>query len=273
MNAPRPRLELTALAVTLVVCAGTAYGRGLLRRQAAVARALIGKPLGEDALASDRTWKKKYAGRIDLLVLGDSLAAGLGAELPRETLGAHLARRLARRTHRAVRLYTAALVGSETSDLARQVATLPPTYAADVAVIVVGGNDVTHRVPVVHSVRDLVACVLTLQTRGTRVVVGTCPDLGALGAVPQPLRALGSRASRQLAAAQARAVRPLGAYVVSLADTVGPHFVTSPDVMFSADRFHPSSAGYKRTAQALLPDVVAAVSRAEVDRDWSVPTG
>ncbi len=47
------------------------------------------------------------------------------------------------------------------------------------AVVVVGGNDVTHRVPVATSVRHLVDAVEHLQARGAVVVVGTCPDLGA----------------------------------------------------------------------------------------------
>ena len=50
---------------------------------------------------------------------------------------------------------------------------------------------------------DFEEAIARLRERGTAVVVGTCPDLGALRPVPQPLRALGSRASRQLAAAQA----------------------------------------------------------------------
>ena len=210
-------------------------------------------------LVGDRTWRKKHGNRVELLLLGDSIAAGLGADSPRHTPGARIARKLARRTDRAVRLHTAAVVGAESSDLTRQVAGLPATYRPDVAVIVVGGNDVTHRVPVADSVRHLVAAVEALQGRGAAVVVGTCPDLGALTAVPQPLRALGSRASRQLAAAQARAVRSKGAHVVDLAATVGPFFLTMPEEMFSLDRFHPSSEGYKRTAQALLPAVVAAL--------------
>lgn len=250
----------TILLLVLGLVGGAAVGgRGLLQRQAAVARALIGKPLGEDALASDRTWRKKYGDRVDLLVLGDSIAAGLGAETARQTLGARLARQLSKRTHRAVRLHTVAVVGSESRDLAAQVAGLPPSYRPHLAVVVVGGNDVTHRVPVEESVAHLVGCVRALQTRGARVVVGTCPDLGALRPVPQPLRALGSRASRQLARAQARAVAPLGAVAVSLADTVGPVFVDRPEEMFSLDRFHPSSLGYKRTAQALVPHLVAAL--------------
>ncbi len=263
MNARRRPVTAGLLAAGLLtglVTGAAVGGRGLLRRQAGIARELIGKPLGEDALAADRTWRKKYGDRIDLLVLGDSIAAGLGAEKPRQTLGARLARKLAKRTGRAVRLHTAAVVGAESSDLAGQLATLPPSYTPDVAVVIVGGNDVTHRVPVSESVDHLARCVRELQGRGARVVVGTCPDLAALRAVPQPLRALGSRASRQLAAAQARAVAPLGARVVSLADAVGPSFISDPDQMFSLDRFHPSSLGYKRTAKALLPHVLEALS-------------
>ena len=143
--------------------------------------------------------------------------------------------------------------------LAAQLASLPATYVPDVAVIVVGGNDVTHRVPVAESVRHLVAAVDDLRARGAEVVVGTCPDLGALRPVPQPLRALGSRASRQLAAAQRAAALEHGARVVSLAHVVGPFFITNPDEMFSLDRFHPSAHGYKRTAKAMLPSVLAAL--------------
>ena len=258
MDVRRHPAGAVLLAAGLVTGAAVG-GRGLLRRQAATARGLIGKPLGEQALAADRTWKKKYGNRIDLLVLGDSIAAGLGAHEPRHTLGARLARKLAKRTGRAVRLHTAAVVGSESSALEGQLATLPASYAPDVAVVIVGGNDVTHRVPVSESVDHLSRCVRALQERGTKVVVATCPDLGALRPVPQPLRVLGSRASRQLAAAQARAVLPLGAHVVSLADSVGPLFAGFPDEMFSLDRFHPSSLGYKRTAQALLPHLVQAL--------------
>ena len=123
----------------------------------------------------------------------------------------------------------------------------------------VGGNDVTHRVKVADSVRHLGEVVRALRAQGTEVVVGTCPDLGALTAVPQPLRGLGRRASRQLAAAQREEVTRLGGRAVSLAEVVGPFFVTQPDEMFALDRFHPSGAGYRRTAKAVLPSVLAAL--------------
>jgi len=50
---------------------------------------------------------------------------------------------------------------------------------------------------------------------------------------------------------------------VSLAHVVGPFFITNPDEMFSLDRFHPSAAGYKRTAKALLPSLLSALGGAE----------
>jgi lysophospholipase L1-like esterase len=257
--------HLTRAGVALAVVSGaTAYaGRELLRRQAAQARRAIGKPLGERAPSSDRHWKKKYGEPVDLLVLGDSIAAGLGAEKAKHTLGARLARGIARHAGRSVRLRTAAVVGSESSMLATQLASLPATYAPDVAVIVVGGNDVTHRVPVAESVRHLADAVDELRGRGAEVVVGTCPDLGALRPVPQPLRALGSRASRQFATAQRATALAHGARVVSLAHVVGPFFITSPEEMFSLDRFHPSAHGYKRTATAMLPSVLAALGVVE----------
>jgi lysophospholipase L1-like esterase len=254
------RTVATGLLVTTTAAAAAAWGaRAVLKHQAAIARQAIGKPLGEDAPRADRVYKKRHGGTIDLLVLGDSIAAGLGADGPRGTLGARLARQVSKRTERAVRLRTAAVVGSESSMLAGQLASLPADYAPDVTVVVVGGNDVTHRVPVAESVAHLEACLLELRERGSAVVVGTCPDLGALTPVPQPLRTLGSRASRQLAAAQQQAALRHGAWVVSLADVVGPFFITNPDEMFSLDRFHPSSLGYKRTAKAMLPSVLAAL--------------
>jgi lysophospholipase L1-like esterase len=251
-----------------VAFAGGSVAHQVLRAQARLARRTIGKALGEEAHSADRTHKKKYGNPIELLVLGDSIAAGLGAEKSRHTLGAHLAKRLAKHTRRTVRLHTAAIVGAEASMLRAQIAALPTGYRPDVAVIVVGGNDVTHRVRISDSVSHLAQAVSVLQNGGCEVVVGTCPDLSALKSVPQPLRALGGRSSRRLAQAQRAVVTDLGARAVSLAHVVGPFFLAQPDEMFAIDRFHPSGAGYRRTAKALLPSVLAAVGH-----DAPLPSG
>lgn len=260
MRVRRP-VTLTAASAVAVIGVGAVGVQTLITRQAAIARRRIGKPLGEQALDADRVWRrKKHPGDpVELLLLGDSIAAGLGAGHRRDTLGARLAKGIARDAGRPVRLRTSAVVGSETSALTAQLAALPADYRADVAVIVVGGNDVTHRVPAARAAEQLEEIVGVLRGRGIPVVVGTCPDLGTLRAIPQPLRTLAARSSRQLAAAQARAAHRAGARVVGLARAVGPVFAERPDEMFSVDRFHPSALGYRRTAEALLPAVLAAL--------------
>jgi lysophospholipase L1-like esterase len=261
-----------AVAGVAVVGAVTLGGRQILKRQAAVARRRIGKPLGEDAPASDRVWRRRFDGKpLELLMVGDSIAAGLGAHRPKDTLGARVAKGLGLAEQRRVRLRTAAIVGSESSALAGQLDALPEGYRPDVAVVIVGGNDVTHRIPVSESIANLVAAVQRLQELGAAVVVGTCPDLGALRPVPQPLRSLAGRQSRQLAAAQSTAVAALGAWPLSLRRAVGPVFLEQPDEMFSMDRFHPSALGYRRTAEAIVPAAAQALRdrarRAKARRD------
>ncbi|MCD2170382.1 SGNH/GDSL hydrolase family protein [Microbacterium sp. JC 701] len=272
MSSHRP-LAVTAASAVAILGAGAVGARTLIVRQAAIARRRIGKPLGEQALDADRVWRrKKHPGRpVELLLLGDSIAAGLGATHRRDTLGARLAKGVARSAGRPVRLRTAAVVGSETSALAAQVASLPAGYRPDAAVIVVGGNDVTHRIPASRAAEQLERVVRDLSGRGVPVVVGTCPDLGTLRAIPQPLRAFAARSSRQLAAAQAAAVHRVGGRVVALARAVGPVFAERPDEMFSEDRFHPSALGYRRTAEALLPAVIEALEPSPGVRAGDVP--
>lgn len=259
-------------AVAAAVGGLTYGGRELLHRQADHARSVIGKPLGEKAPKADKVYRKRFGDPVDLVMLGDSLAAGLGADLPSETLGARLAKGAAKRIRRSVRLTTVAKVGNHSSELMKQIRRLPEGYRPDVAVIVVGGNDVTHRHPVPESIAHLEEAIRTLQESGAAVVVGTCPDLGMLRAVKQPLRTLGSLASRQLASAQREAALALGARVVDIAQVAGPFFITNPDEMFSIDQFHPSSLGYRRTAKAMLPSVVAALGgEAAVPHGHHVP--
>ncbi|MBF4563246.1 SGNH/GDSL hydrolase family protein [Microbacterium sp. VKM Ac-2870] len=253
------------LAVGVSVAASVLVTRRVLTRQAAIARRRIGKPLGEIALDADRRWRAKLPGEpIELLVVGDSIAAGLGAERPKDVLGARLAKGIAAFLQRPVQLRTVAVVGAQSVDLAGQLERLPEGYRADAAVIIVGGNDVTHRTPVLTAAAQLEVAVRALRSAGTAVVVGTCPDLGALRPVPQPLRSLGAQASRQLAHAQAAAARRAGARVVSLRRAVGPMFIAHPEDMFSLDRFHPSALGYRRTADALVPEIVAALADGSV---------
>jgi lysophospholipase L1-like esterase len=191
-------------------------------------------------------------------MLGDSSAAGYGVALARDTPGALLAAGLAELAGRPVRLVCRAVVGARSVGLDAQVDAML-TEAPDVTVIMIGGNDVTHRVRPQDAVRQLDQVVRRLRATGSEVVVGTCPDLGTIKPIQPPLRWVARRASRILAAAQTIAVVEAGGRSVSLGDLLGAEFAASPVEMFSADRFHPSAEGYSAAAAALLPSVAAAL--------------
>jgi lysophospholipase L1-like esterase len=129
----------------------------------------------------------------------------------------------------------------------------------DVAVIFVGANDVTTQTPPATAVRHLAKAVRRLREVGAEVIVGTCPDLGTVRPIGQPLRWVTRRWSRQLAAAQTVAVVEAGGRTVAFADLLGPEFATNPGEMFGPDRFHPSDRGYAQAAYAVLPSVCAAL--------------
>ncbi|GAA1252230.1 SGNH/GDSL hydrolase family protein [Kitasatospora nipponensis] len=192
-----------------------------------------------------------------LAFLGDSTAAGLGVRRSRETPGALLAAGLASVAERRVELVNVAASGARSDDLARQVR---QALAArpDLAVIMIGANDVTRRSPAAQAVRRLGEAVRDLRALGCEVVVGTCPDLGTIKPVRPPLRWVARRVSRQLAAAQTIAVVEAGGRTVSLGSLLGPEFAARPE-MFASDRFHPSAQGYATAAMAMLPSLCAAL--------------
>jgi lysophospholipase L1-like esterase len=157
-----------------------------------------------------------------------------------------------------VYLRSLAVVGAQSRDLARQIDRALP-MEPHVAVILVGANDVTHRVLPSESVRLLEQGVRRLREAGVGVVVGTCPDLGTVEPIAPPLRQVARAWSRRLAAGQTIAVVEAGGRTVSLGSVLGPEFSASPKTLFGPDQFHPSAAGYSSMASVLLPSVLAAV--------------
>ncbi|MEV0896246.1 SGNH/GDSL hydrolase family protein [Actinoplanes sp. NPDC049802] len=232
---------------------------GLLYRQAADARRII--PMAEaPPPRGDGLYGTKFAGEpLTMVVLGDSSAAGYGVHRPRETPGALFATGVSRRLRRPVRLYRLAVVGSVSAGLPYQV-DVAVEHEPDLAIILIGGNDVTHFSARDRAVRHLGDAVRRLRAAGCRVVVGTCPDLGAIQPIKPPLRWLARRWSRQLAAAQTIAVVEAGGRTVSLGDLLGPMFEANPGRMYSEDRFHPSAEGYARAAAAMMPTVMAVLA-------------
>lgn len=203
---------------------------------------------------------------ISFVLLGDSTACGYGVHTPAETPGALLATGLSALAGRPVRLTNVAVVGAETKHLDEQIDRALPAQP-DVALIIIGANDVTHRTLPGDSVAQLVAGIKRLRDAGAEVVVGTCPDLGTVRPVAPPLRQILRGWSRWLAQAQLEAAPKAGARVVALGSLLGPEFDAAPRDLFGPDRFHPSAAGYASAAAAILPSLAAAAGCWPDDED------
>lgn len=254
----------------LTLLGATLYG--VLSTEAKVARLRIGNA-NETPHNPNGLYGFNLPGApLRLAVLGDSAAAGYGADTPRETFGAYLASGLADLAQAPVFLNSVAVVGAMTSDLMTQI---PEALAAqpDVCALIIGANDVTHKVLPSASIRNLTKAVEAMRESGAHVVVGTCPDLGTIRPIAPPLRQVARRWSRRLAAAQAIAVVEAGGAAVSLGTILGPEFDAKPAEMFGPDRFHPSPAGYRSCAAAMLPTVASAVGIEPEDTQYEPQRG
>ena len=235
-------------------------GFGVLKAEARLARRWIGQPFGLQGPDASGTVGDGPGTPIEFAVIGDSSAVGLGADHPNDTPGAVIAHGLAALSGRPVRITVVAVIGAESSHLGEQVDRLfAERDRIDLAMIMVGANDVTHRVKSSAAAASLGDVVRRLSERDIEVVVGTCPDLGTVEPLAQPLRWFARRLSRHLAAAQTIAVVEAGGRTVSLGDLMAAEFQARPREMFSSDRFHPSSAGYARAGAALLPSMAEAL--------------
>ena len=233
-----------------------------------VARRAIGTSEARPPLP-DTIFGDDLAGEpISCLILGDSAAVGYGMTSLDSTPPGMVGIGLAHLLERPVKVTSFAVVGAQTSDLERQI-TLGLESKPEIALIIVGVNDVTHRVRPSESARTLGTAVRRLQDLGVEVVVGTCPDLGTIQPLPQPLRKVARTWSRRLAAKQAVATLNAGGRAVSLGDLLGHVFASRADVMFGEDHFHPSETGYAHMVSVLIPTLAAALRDKSIDEAYA----
>ena len=195
---------------------------------------------------------------LRFLVLGDSLAFGTGAATAQHTLGARLARVLEQAGH-DVELHVVAVPGATSLELAAQVRRAA-SFDADVALLVVGANDITHQVPPAQAAAALGVAVRELRERGTEVLVVPTPDLSSVAWVPPAFRSVVAAVCDQQRARQTLAAQAAGGVVAPVAPELSARFAADPS-LFSTDRFHPSSAGYALVAQALAPHLLELAGR------------
>ena len=200
---------------------------------------------------------------LRFVVLGDSIAYGTGARRIDDTLGRLVAAALIAQGF-DVDLHVVAVPGAQSAQLPAQVRRAEP-LAPDLALIVIGANDLARFVPPDVAAADLGAAVSALRAGGTDVVVVPAPDMSSVPFVPPAFRATVQAVCHLLQQRQAQVVESAGGRVADIGAAVGAAFAADAG-MFSGDRFHPSTAGYARIAAELIPRVVeAAVARRDGD--------
>jgi lysophospholipase L1-like esterase len=269
------RSAITLATAGALASGGTLYLglRNLLAGQADMARQTIPRaceiPPRADGIdvageATVQRFQRGVSVDVHLMIFGDSTGTGYGCCSAEEVPGALIARALAERTGKRIRLSTKAIVGATSKGLAGQVDAMfvagPPP---DAAVIMIGANDVTALNGIAGSAQRLHAAVKRLHASGAVVVVGTCPDFKAVSAIPQPLRWVAHARGRQLARAQAQAVVAAGGIAVPFADLRVPAFRDCPGLLFAQDQYHPSAAGYALAASQVIPALCAALDEAD----------
>jgi lysophospholipase L1-like esterase len=246
-------------AALLALIAGTAGGTALIAAEAVAARTRrYAQP--DLRLAMRTSIGDPACPPLRLVLLGDASALGVGVDRVADTVGGHLAELLAGGPTvggRRIELSSVAVAGSHGSDLATQVARALLGERPDVALVLVGTNDAIGLRRPGEAARHLGAAVRRLREAGVAVVVGTCPDLGAVRAFAPPLRQLIGLLGRRLARLQAEAAREAGGVPVDLAERAGPVFRADAGTLCH-DGLHPSADGYRVWAHALYPAVAEA---------------
>jgi lysophospholipase L1-like esterase len=183
---------------------------------------------------------------VRLLIVGDSSGAGVGVPTQDIALAGYLSRTLADEARRRVHWQLLARSGITSAQALALVQRERPRQA-DVAVIVLGVNDVIDQVPSHRAVQHRAALADWLLAHGTvrHVVFAPLPPVGQFPLLPQPLRWIMGRDALRHDEAMAR-------WAASRSDVshVSIDIRLDADCMAS-DGFHPGEPVYRACGEAL----------------------
>ena len=246
-HAMSPSPSAAARVAATGIAAGAAAALALRVRQAAAAlrrgRILAANtlPYGRECGADARA----------LLVLGDSLAVGVGATQRDHSVPGRVAG-----THRGVTVHNFARTGARIAELSHQLRAAPrPHY--EVVIAAAGANDVLRGTSFAALVRDLETFLAEAVDRASLVVMMNGANVGGAPVFPWCVRGILTARSRRIRDATALACAQTGAsFIDFFAEPDGDPFTRDPARYFAADGLHPSSESYRvcwERVRALAP--------------------
>jgi len=189
-----------------------------------------------------------------VFIVGDSTAAGVGAETQDDALPGNLARTLGARYGRGITWRAVGENGATTRDLIVRYLDAALAEPADLVFLSVGANDsLAIRSRAAFS-RDLGRLLTELRAANPQatLLVSSMPGFNEFGLLPEPLRARLFRHSRALEAAGRAVTEPLAGVAMS---SPAPGYTEG---FFATDLFHPGPQGYREWAQWWVDDAIAA---------------
>lgn len=189
-------------------------------------------------------WYPGAGSPVRIAWLGDSVAAGLGAERVDETPAAFVARELGP----PCRVHVLAVAGSAVHDVAREQVPLLRALVADgrppdLIILSVGANDVgagTRRRAFARALDGVLDACGDIP-----VLLLSIPDVRCASLLPQPLRAVAALRARQLDRVSQRVAARRGVGRVDISTLPAGWSRRDVEALLSADRFHPGGAGYQ----------------------------
>jgi lysophospholipase L1-like esterase len=183
----------------------------------------------------------------ELLVLGESTVAGLGAETHEKALAGQFAARLAQRIGRPVSWTAVGKNGVTAQRTIKELLPLVPDRKFDYILLGLGGNDVMKLSSPVTWRREMLRLIGILREKSPRstIFMTNCPAINLSPALPQPIRGILWELSKMH---QANA-KEFTADLERVFYYNQPSFVP---VGFFADGIHPSELGYAAWAAAMM---------------------
>jgi len=190
------------------------------------------------------------AAPVRLLVLGDSTAAGVGAETQDDALPGSLARELHGRWNRGVEWTAIGESGATSRDLIERFLPIALESRYDFVFLTVGANDalaIRTRAAFARDVRTLLTALRQRNPQAT-LMMSSLPAFSRFELLPQPLkRRLYAHSSSLESGARAVIAGLPGAFM-------SPKPPPYTEGFFATDLFHPSAIGYRDWAHFAVSD-------------------
>jgi lysophospholipase L1-like esterase len=184
---------------------------------------------------------------LNLLAIGESTVAGVGAKTHAEALAGQLAKFLSLQTRQIVRWHAVGESGITVRETMQRLVPTVPDVEMDLVVVGLGGNDAFKVNSPNRYVRDMLDLIEKLRVKypDAKILLTNTPMIIDFPVLPQPLKFVLWRLSRLHHEAIKKAF-------VSLKDDFYFDEAERVDETFFADGVHPSPYGYALWSEAMI---------------------